>query len=66
MNHLRGQATKGNIKFSNPFLSQEAYQIKKGEELLSLYTGELNLGQTIGSKTEVLLGTSRGNNLRTW
>jgi hypothetical protein len=33
---------------------------------LSLYTGELNLGQTIGSKTEVLLGTSRGNNLRTW
>jgi hypothetical protein len=29
---------KGNIKFSNPFLSQEAYQIKKGEEHLSLYT----------------------------
>jgi hypothetical protein len=24
---------KGNIKFSNPFLSQDAYQIKKGEEL---------------------------------
>jgi hypothetical protein len=25
---------KGNIKFPNPFLSQEAYQIGKGEDLL--------------------------------
>jgi hypothetical protein len=25
---------KGNIKFSNPLLSQEAYQITKGEDLL--------------------------------
>jgi hypothetical protein len=25
---------KGNIKFSNLFLSQEAYQIRKGEDLL--------------------------------
>jgi hypothetical protein len=28
MNH------KWNIKFLNPFLSQEAYQIRKGEDLL--------------------------------
>jgi hypothetical protein len=25
---------KGNIKFPNPHLSREAYQIKKGEDLL--------------------------------
>jgi hypothetical protein len=25
---------KGNYKFSNPFLSQEAYQIRKGEDFL--------------------------------
>jgi hypothetical protein len=25
---------KGNIKFPNPFFSQEAYQIGKGEDLL--------------------------------
>jgi hypothetical protein len=57
---------KRNIEFSNPFLSQEAYQIKKGEELLSLYIGVMNFGRTIGDKTDVLLGTSWGNNLRTW
>jgi hypothetical protein len=28
MNH------KGDIKFRNPFLSQEAYQIRNGEDLL--------------------------------
>jgi hypothetical protein len=25
---------KGNIKFPNPFLSRETYQIRKGEDLL--------------------------------
>jgi hypothetical protein len=31
---LKRMNRKGNIKFLNPFLSQEAYQIRKGEDLL--------------------------------
>jgi hypothetical protein len=32
MNHLKRANHKGNIKFPNTFLSQEAYQLRKGEE----------------------------------
>jgi hypothetical protein len=31
---LKRANDEGNIKFPNPLLSQEAYQIRKGEELL--------------------------------
>jgi hypothetical protein len=34
--------------------------------LFSLHTWELNFGQTICHRTEVLLGISYGDNLRTW
>jgi hypothetical protein len=34
--------------------------------LFSLHTWEFNFGQTICDRTEVLLGISCGDNLRTW
>jgi hypothetical protein len=35
-------------------------------DLFSLYPGQLNFGQTVWDKTQVLLGTSWGTHLRTW
>jgi hypothetical protein len=34
--------------------------------LFTLFKGELNFGQTIWDKNQVLLGTSWGNTLGTW